>query len=129
MRLRWGGPHLLRVFAIDQQQVRHKIAAIRTDQYGERYRLEFTLERANRAATVRSAWIASPPARIPRLISSRSTRISEMHARAFQSPSYESPAVLQGLESGMLLYLQIVGQVLSAKVKKCDAGLGQVTGE
>ena len=30
MRLRWGGLHLLRVFAIDQQQVRHKIAAIPT---------------------------------------------------------------------------------------------------
>ena len=41
----------------------------RTDQYGERYRLDFTFERENRVATVRSAWIVSRPERIPRLIS------------------------------------------------------------
>ena len=41
----------------------------RTDQYGERYWLDFTLNRQDREATVRSAWIVSPPDRIPRLIS------------------------------------------------------------
>lgn len=42
---------------------------VRTDEYGERYRLDFTLERENHQATVRSAWIVSPKERIPRLIS------------------------------------------------------------
>ena len=32
----------------------------RTDQYGERY-LDFTFEREDRAAMVRSAWIVAPP--------------------------------------------------------------------
>ena len=41
----------------------------RTDQYGERYRLDFTFEREKRVAKVRSAWIVSRPERIPRLIS------------------------------------------------------------
>ena len=41
----------------------------RTDQYGERYRLDFTFERENRVATVRSAWMVPPLERTPRLIS------------------------------------------------------------
>ena len=41
----------------------------KTDQYEERYRVDFIFVRENRAGTVRSAWIVSPPERIPRLIS------------------------------------------------------------